>query len=66
MGGAYPELVRGRAQAERVLKLEEERFAETLATECLCSREPSRKRAGKMIDGETVFKLYDTYGFPRT
>ena len=64
MGGAYPELVRGRAQAERVLKLEEERFAETLANGMTLLEEAIKETRGTMIDGETVFKLYDTYGFP--
>ena len=64
MGDAYPELVRGRAQAERVLKLEEERFAETLANGMSLLEDAIKGLRGKMIDGETVFKLYDTYGFP--
>src|ERR1700736_103130 len=64
MGGAYPEVVRGRAQAERVLKLEEERFAETLANGMSLLEGAIKETRGKMIDGETVFKLYDTYGFP--
>jgi alanyl-tRNA synthetase len=64
MGSAYPELVRGRAQAERVLKLEEERFAETLANGMSLLEDAIKSQRGKMIDGETVFKLYDTYGFP--
>src|SRR6266403_2428511 len=60
MGGAYPELVRGRAQAERVLKLEEERFAETLANGMSLLEGAIKATRGKMIDGETVFRLYDT------
>jgi alanyl-tRNA synthetase len=64
MGSAYPELVRGRAQAERVLKLEEERFAETLANGMSLLEGAFKETRGKMVDGETVFKLYDTYGFP--
>jgi alanyl-tRNA synthetase len=64
MGDAYPELVRGRAQAERVLKLEEERFAETLANGMSLLEGAIKETRGKMIDGETVFKLYDTFGFP--
>src|SRR6186713_717362 len=65
MGEAYPELTRGRAQAERVLKQEEERFAETLANgmQILETAIKSLPEKG-MIDGATVFKLYDTYGFP--
>ena len=64
MGDAYPELVCGRAQAERVLKLEEERFAETLANGMTLLEGAIKETRGTMIDGETVFKLYDTYGFP--
>jgi alanyl-tRNA synthetase len=73
MSAAYPELTRGRELAERVLKQEEERFAETLANgmellegaiaKILQSRGASRG-AGAIIPGDTVFKLYDTYGFP--
>jgi alanyl-tRNA synthetase len=64
MGDAYPELVRGRTQVERVLKLEEERFAETLANGMSLLEGEIKETRGAMIDGETVFKLYDTYGFP--
>lgn len=64
MGAAFPEIVRGRAQAERVLKLEEERFAETLANGMALLEGTIKGLRGKTIDGETVFKLYDTYGFP--
>jgi alanyl-tRNA synthetase len=65
MGGAYPELVRGRSLAERVLKQEEDRFAETLANGMVLLESAIRNlRGAKVIDGDTVFKLYDTYGFP--
>jgi alanyl-tRNA synthetase len=65
MGGAYPELTRGRAQAQRVLQQEEERFAETLANGMVLLEGAIRNLQGaKVIDGDTVFKLYDTYGFP--
>jgi alanyl-tRNA synthetase len=64
MGSAYPELSRGRAHAERVLKQEEERFAETLANGMTLLESAIRNARGGVIDGETVFKLYDTYGFP--
>jgi len=65
MGGAYPELTRGRAHAERVLKQEEERFAQTLAKGMVLLETSIRNlRGAKAIDGDTVFKLYDTYGFP--
>jgi alanyl-tRNA synthetase len=64
MGEAYPELRTKRAQAERVLKQEEERFAETLANGMQLLESAIKSLKGKTIDGETVFKLYDTYGFP--
>jgi alanyl-tRNA synthetase len=65
MGEAYPELTRGRAHAERVLRHEEERFAETLANGMVLLEGAIRNlRGAKVIDGDTVFKLYDTYGFP--
>ena len=71
MGAAYPELRAGRAAAERVLKHEEERFAETLAKGMALLDEVitgltagGGAGAGPVIPGEGVFKLYDTYGFP--
>ena len=64
MGSAYPELTRGRSHVERVLKQEEERFAETLANGMALLEGTIRNLKGQEIDGPTVFKLYDTYGFP--
>ena len=64
MGGAYPELTRGRTHVERVLKQEEERFAETLANGMALLENAIRNLKSDVIDGPTVFKLYDTYGFP--
>ncbi|MGE0581879.1 MAG: alanine--tRNA ligase [Steroidobacteraceae bacterium] len=65
MGAAYPELAQARSQVERVLKLEEEQFARTLETGMvLLEAAIARLGAAKTIDGETVFRLYDTYGFP--
>ena len=65
MGGAFPELVKGKATRARVLKQEEERFAETLANGMqLLDSAFAPVKGGKTVDGETVFKLYDTYGFP--
>ncbi len=65
MAVAFPELTTGRALAERVLKQEEERFAETLANGMqLLDGAFAAAKGGKTLDGETVFKLYDTYGFP--
>jgi alanyl-tRNA synthetase len=64
MGAAYPELTQRRAQAERVLAQEEVRFAETLNTGMALLDAAMRDMQGSVIDGATVFKLYDTYGFP--
>jgi alanyl-tRNA synthetase len=64
MGPAYPELTQRRAHVERVLAQEEGRFAETLATGMALLDAAMRDMKGTVIDGATVFKLYDTYGFP--
>jgi alanyl-tRNA synthetase len=64
MGEAYPELAKVQSQVERVLRKEEERFAETLEHGLKILEEDIVDMAGDLIPGETVFKLYDTYGFP--
>ncbi|HNR23008.1 MAG TPA: alanine--tRNA ligase [Steroidobacteraceae bacterium] len=65
MGAAYPELAAARAHVERVLKLEEEQFARTLETGMgLLEAAIAKLGASRTIDGETAFRLYDTYGFP--
>ncbi|MBN9244118.1 MAG: alanine--tRNA ligase [Mesorhizobium sp.] len=65
MGQAYPELVRGEALITETLKLEETRFRKTLARGITLLEEAAGGlSAGDMLDGETAFKLYDTYGFP--
>ena len=64
MGEAYPELAKEQANVERVLKLEEERFAETLENGMKLLEEYIAGMDGTVIDGEMAFKLYDTYGFP--
>ncbi len=64
MGTAYPELTAARGQVERVLRLEEERFAETLSQGMRLLEEAMDRLAGDTLPGETLFKLYDTYGFP--
>ncbi|MCB1859662.1 MAG: alanine--tRNA ligase [Gammaproteobacteria bacterium] len=64
MGQAYPELPNNRRQVERVLKLEEERFAETLEQGMKILEQAISSLNGREIPGGTVFKLYDTYGFP--
>lgn len=65
MGRAYPELVRGEPLITETLKLEETRFRKTLARGLtLLSDATSDMDEGDRLDGETAFKLYDTYGFP--
>ncbi|NLO78873.1 MAG: alanine--tRNA ligase [Xanthomonadaceae bacterium] len=64
MGGAYPELAQGQQQVERLLRQEEERFRETLDQGIRLLEDALAKLDGKVIPGELVFKLYDTYGFP--
>ncbi|MDX1796355.1 MAG: alanine--tRNA ligase, partial [Hydrogenovibrio sp.] len=64
MGDAYPELVREQKNVERALKLEEERFAETLENGMKILEDDIAQLTGSVISGETAFKLYDTYGFP--
>jgi alanyl-tRNA synthetase len=65
MGRAYPELVRAEALTAETLKLEETRFLKTLERGLsLLSYATSTLDKGDMLDGETAFKLYDTYGFP--
>ncbi len=63
MGEAYPELVAAQAKVEQVLKQEEERFAETLE-HGMAVLEGAMQKEDRMLDGSTVFKLYDTFGFP--
>ena len=64
MGEAFSELRQGQSQAERVLKKEEERFAETLGQGMKILEACVAKMHGSVIPGEIVFQLYDTYGFP--
>ncbi|MDC9726207.1 MAG: alanine--tRNA ligase [Candidatus Thioglobus sp.] len=61
---AYPELKKSLANVEKVLKREEERFAQTLDQGMGILEAAIANLTGNEIDGETVFKLYDTYGFP--
>ncbi|MGZ5041762.1 MAG: alanine--tRNA ligase [Usitatibacter sp.] len=63
MGESYPELTQARERVTATLKQEEERFAETLETG-MAILETSLARDPKRLDGETAFKLYDTFGFP--
>ena len=64
MGAYYTELVSGEARATQVLAQEENRFAETLATGMALLDAEAAKLTSSVIPGETVFRLYDTYGFP--
>jgi alanyl-tRNA synthetase len=64
MGGYYTELVAGEARTTQILAQEEDRFAETLATGMALLDAETAKLTSSEIPGETVFKLYDTYGFP--
>ena len=64
MGEAYPELADAQSTVERLLRMEEERFAETLDHGMKILEEDIAQLKDKTITGETLFKLYDTYGFP--
>ena len=67
MGPAYPELANDAARVTAVLKQEEERFAETIEHGMVILETALAgldKTGGKMLDGDTAFKLYDTHGFP--
>ena len=64
MGSAGEELKRQQAQVEQVLKTEEEQFARTLERGLALLDEELAKLSGDTLDGETAFRLYDTYGFP--
>ena len=65
MGQAYPELIRAEALISETLKLEETRFRKTLERGLGLLSDASEKLVeGDRLDGETAFKLYDTYGFP--
>ncbi len=65
MGQAYPDLTRAEALITETLKLEETRFKKTLERGLkLLDEEAAGHKEGDVLDGETAFKLYDTYGFP--
>ncbi len=64
MGKAYPELAKAQAHVEKVLKKEEERFAETLDQGMEILEAAIADLDGRELPGDIVFKLYDTYGFP--
>ncbi|MEE4377191.1 MAG: alanine--tRNA ligase [Candidatus Competibacteraceae bacterium] len=64
MGAAYPELVSAEPQVTRVIAQEEERFAETLEHGLHLLEQDIRGLSNQVIPGKTVFRLYDTFGFP--
>jgi len=67
MGEAYPELRKEEARIRDVIRIEEERFAETLETGLVLLEEATsalKKKKGKILSGDVAFRLYDTYGFP--
>ena len=64
MGTAFPELVRSRALVQQQLRLEEQRFADTLSSGLRIFDEEVAALGGTEIPGEVAFRLYDTYGFP--
>ncbi len=63
MGAAYPNMAKQQARITEVLKVEEERFFETLETG-MTLLENAMKDGAKVLPGEVAFKLHDTYGFP--
>src|ERR1700733_381107 len=65
MGSYYAELVSGEARATQILAQAEDRFAETLTTGMALLDAEAAKLTSSVIPGETVFRLYDTYGFPQ-
>ncbi|MCZ6565740.1 MAG: alanine--tRNA ligase [Gammaproteobacteria bacterium] len=64
MGQAYPDLMDASERVQKTLENEEHRFSETLNQGMRILQEDIDKLSGNTISGETVFKLYDTYGFP--
>jgi len=64
MGAAYPELTASQSRVEKVLREEEQQFARTLENGMGILNQAISQLKGDVIPGETVFRLYDTYGFP--
>ncbi len=64
MGDAYPELTKNQARIEKMLRLEEEQFSTTLSQGLKLFEQAVTELKSDIIPGDTVFKLYDTYGFP--
>jgi len=64
MGDAYPELLKAQVHVEKILQQEEEQFSTTLTQGLKLFEQVVSELKGDIISGETIFKLYDTYGFP--
>ena len=64
MGEAYPELLERQTYVEKMLNEEEQQFVRTLENGMTILEKAIKELSGNVIAGETVFKLYDTYGFP--
>ena len=64
MGGHYPQLIEKKEAIKDSIKLEEERFFETIDKGMNLFKEELAKTTGDIFSGEVAFKLYDTYGFP--
>ena len=64
MGEAYPELLERQTYVEKMLNEEEQQFVRTLENGMTILEKAIKELSGTVIAGETVFKLYDTYGFP--
>ncbi len=65
LGVEYPDNAANASLAEKLLKLEEEKFRKTLDTGlALINEELTKVKAGEKFSGEVAFKLYDTFGFP--
>ncbi|PKL52427.1 MAG: alanine--tRNA ligase [Nitrospira bacterium HGW-Nitrospira-1] len=67
MGSVYPELLEEKSRVQKILQLEEERFNKTLEQGLIMLNgiiADMRKTGDKIIPGDELFRLYDTYGFP--
>ncbi|MDP6967521.1 MAG: alanine--tRNA ligase [Gammaproteobacteria bacterium] len=64
MGEAYPELTEAQSRVEKIILKEEQQFAKTLDQGMRILETDLQQLKGKQIPGATIFKLYDTYGFP--
>lgn len=64
MGDAYPELTKAQSHVEKTLRQEEEQFSVTLSQGLKLFEQAVSELKSTVIPGSTVFKLYDTYGFP--